>query len=354
MFNVKQSFSQAQQAGCSVLVWHTADGCPLFGRNFDFNRLASGTQVLFIPRHTNYHTYGTTLEGDLDPTSHRRSEYAMLGIGTQLLQSAPALYEGMNECGLMGAQLNFRELAQFPTSVRPNTHPVQPPFVVTDLLAQCASLDEAVSMLRDQITLIGRPILDTIPTLHWAFADRTGETVVVECDADGLHIHRNTLGVLTNSPDYRWHELNLLNYAHVCDQDDDTATTSGQTLCFSGSGSAELPGGWTSPARFIRLAFAKRFAIPGTNETEGVARLFRLMQTVAFPLGLIRVGDAGVVTKYDQNVVSYDYTVYTSVMCAQSLRFYWTTYDTLEPRYLDLGQLCSGEQPLSFDLTDNS
>ena len=45
---------------------------------------------------------------------------------------------------------------------------------------------------------------------------------------------------------------------------------------FSGSGAAGLPGDWSSPARFVRLAFLKQYAVPGAEEGEGVARLFRL------------------------------------------------------------------------------
>ena len=37
-------------AGCSAVAWETADGGHLWGRNFDFNRIAADSKVTFVPR----------------------------------------------------------------------------------------------------------------------------------------------------------------------------------------------------------------------------------------------------------------------------------------------------------------
>lgn len=66
----------------------------------------------------------------------------------------------------------------------------------------------------------------------------------------------------------------------------------------------------------------------GQNETDGVAKLFHLMQSAAFPLGAVRVSEPGHVTERDEGVVPFDYTLYTVVLCAQSLRCYWTAMKT--------------------------
>ena len=41
-------------AGCSALAWHTGDGRSLWGRNYDFDRLAEGSGITFLPRGTVY------------------------------------------------------------------------------------------------------------------------------------------------------------------------------------------------------------------------------------------------------------------------------------------------------------
>lgn len=43
-------------AGCSAVSWQTKDGCVLWGRNMDFNRMAQGSAPTFFPRGQVYYT----------------------------------------------------------------------------------------------------------------------------------------------------------------------------------------------------------------------------------------------------------------------------------------------------------
>ena len=330
-------------AGCSALSWDTGEGKHLFGRNFDFSRLAEGSGVSYVPRKTAYRLGGTEL---------CQARYAAAGMGFLEMPDTPILYEGINEKGLMGSQLYYRGFAHFPTELRPGTAPLEPPLAVYHLLAQCASVAEAAELVEQEVTLLGRPMLGTVPPLHWAFRDTTGETMVIEPDADGVKLYRHTLGVMTNSPGYPWHRLNLLNYAGIRDLDYDGLELEGERLeqCFSGSGAQGLPGDWSSPSRFVRLAFLKRFCAKGQGEEEAVTRLFRVMQSAAFPLGMVRVTEQGHVTQYDEDVSPYDYTIYTAVMCGESLRYYWTTYENMRVQYVDLNQLMRRGEALLFPL----
>ena len=92
-------------AGCSALSWHTGDGKQLWGRNYDFDRLAEGSRVTVLPRGTSY-----WLLRREDGTEERSAvRYACAGTGL-LLGPAPVLYEGLNEAGLMGGQLYYLSL----------------------------------------------------------------------------------------------------------------------------------------------------------------------------------------------------------------------------------------------------
>lgn len=338
-------------AGCSALSWHTEDGKHLWGRNLDFNRLAEGTMVTFFPTGTIYRISGTE-----DPSGtqeiRRTARYAAAGMGLYPTSGIAILYEGINSQGLMGGQLYYRTLAHYSAHCRPGTTPIQPPFLVYHLLAQCATVEEVVQVLRKELTLVDRPFWGTVPPLHWTFSDRTGESIVVEPDEDGLHIHRSAIGVMTNSPDYRWHRLNLLNYAGIRDLDHDGLCICGDSLtqCFSGSGAQGLPGDWSSPARFVRLALLKKHCLPGKDEASGIAAMLHLFQSAAFPLGMIRVSQPGHITEQDSGVVPFDYTVYTSIMCAESLRYYWTTYENQRVQCIDLHHLSNRDQPVQFPL----
>lgn len=339
-------------AGCSALAWVTTDGKHLWGRNFDFNRIAQGSQVTYLPKGLPFYSKGTQIENNLDEACRLNVKYAALGMGALVLQSTPTLFEGINEAGLMGGQLYYREFASYPDQVQEGTLPLQPAFAVTYLLTQCKSVDEVVEHLRHKVTLVNAPIFGNVPTVHWMFSDPTGEAVVIEPDKDGLHIYRNSMGVLTNSPSYPWHCQNLLNYGNIRADDMDDLEINGTHLrqCFSGSGGLGLPGDCSSPSRFIRLSLLKKFGVKGRDETEGVAYAFRLFQSVAFPLGMVKVGDTGDLTEHDSNVSEYDYTIYTAVMCAESRRFYWTTYRNPHIRYVDLGKLMELDRPVQIPL----
>ena len=347
-----QALLRELSAGCSAVAWETRDGRHLWGRNFDFNCIAADSKVICLPRELPFYTCGTELEGNLDPETRCEAVYAAVGMGSLALRSTPALYEGVNEKGLMGGQLYFREFARFPREVRPHTMPIQPPFLVTYCLATCASVEEVVHALESRVSLVAIPMLGTVPPIHWMFSDCTGESVVVESGREGLQIHRSTAGVLTNSPGYLWHRANLLNYPQLRPLDYGPITRGGETIrpCFSGSGAAGLPGDWSSPSRFIRLAFLRQYAEKGRNETEGVAFLFRLLQSASFPLGAVQLPESGAVTEYDRDVKPYDYTVYSSVLCAESLRFYWITYRNTQVRYVELGRLLEERRVLQFSL----
>ena len=304
-------------AGCSAVAWETADGGHLWGRNFDFNRIAADSKVTFVPRGQVFYACGTELEGNLEPSTRCTAAYAAVGIGSLVLRSTPALYEGLNEKGLMGGQLYYRTFAHFAPEARPGTLPLQPPFLVTWCLATCASVEEVARALEERVSLVAIPMLGTVPPIHWMFSDRTGESIVVESDRDGLHIYRNTVGVMTNSPGYPWHRTNLLNHPQLRPLDYGELAWGGERLepCFSGSGAAGLPGDWSSPSRFVRL-------LTGPEE----------------------------ITPHDRGVVPYDYTVYSSVLCAESMRFYWLTYRNSRVRYVELSRLLKGDRPLQFAL----
>ena len=337
-------------AGCSALSWTTEDGKHLWGRNFDYNRIAPGSRVTFAPRGTVYDRC-IAPGGEQAAGTQSCAVYAAVGTGL-LLPASPILYEGINEAGLMGGQLYYREFAHFPAAARPGTQPTQPPLLVYDCLAQCASVAEVVQRLEHTVTLVDAPLYGTVPPLHWSFSDRTGESIVIEPDRDGLHLYRNALGVMTNSPPYPWHRLHLLNFTGVRDLDRGEMEWEGENLspCFSGSGAQGLPGDWGSPSRFVRLCFLRKYGVRGRNETQGVSRMLRLFQSAAFPLGMVRVADSEPKTVLGEYVGAFDYTVYTAIACAESRRYYWTTYENQRVRFVDLAALLERTTPVQFDL----
>lgn len=316
-------------AGCSSLTWESKDHKHFWGRNFDFNRIAQGTGITYIPQGLEYYTIGSELEKNLSKEHKVTARFTAMGMGSFIMKPTPVLYEGINECGLMGGQLYYRNFAKYETENPNHIQEIQPAYVVTHVLTQCQNIEEVKSLFKSKMIVKNIGIFGKIPDIHWYFSDSSGESIVIELDKKGVHLITNNLGVLTNSPDYDWHCHHLREFANLQPKDVMNQTIDGQymTPCYSGTGMIGLPGDWSSPSRFVRLAFLRQFAQKGDNETTAVNRMFRLLQNVAFPLGLIEVGDTSDIGKNDTDISPYDYTVYSAVMCAESKKYYWSTYD---------------------------
>ncbi|ELA94217.1 linear amide C-N hydrolase [Enterococcus faecium] len=347
-----QRYLEEMNAGCSGLSWESEDKKHFWGRNFDFNRIASDSKITFIPSGTPFYTCGTAIENNLNQDTKTISKFAVIGIGSLILKSTPTFFEGMNEKGLMGGQLYYRKLAKYQDQVTKGTLPLQPIFVVTYLLSTCATIEEIVHKLNHEVTLVNQPVLENLPTVHWMFTDKTGESIVVESDKNGLHIYRQTMGILTNSPTYNWHCTNLLNYSNIHNEDSTGIRLNNIKLdtSFSGNGAFGLPGDFSSPSRFIRLAFLKNYSPRGKDEIEAITYMLHLLKNVQFPMGIVDVGEDNTITTYDDKVNPFDYTIYTAVMCAESLHFYWTTYYNMRIQCVDMKKLLNQHKFVQFEL----
>lgn len=351
MDNIKELLADLN-AGCSSISWSTEDGKHLWGRNFDFNHIAKGSKITYVPKGKEYYGLGNILENNIDESTKLTSKYAAVGTGSLLMESTPVLYEGINEEGLMGGQLYYRNFAHYEPKAKDGTIGVQPPYVVIYLLTQCKNVQEVVDALTNRITVVNIPMFGSVGTVHWSFTDRSGETVIIEPDKTGITIYRNAMGVLTNSPSYSWHKLNLYNYFNIRDLDYGNLAIDGLKLeqCASGNGTLGLPGDFTSQSRFVRLSFLKEYGVKGKDEEEGITYGMHLLNNVSMPLGIVRVSEAGDL-KYATGVVPFDYTVYTSMMCAESLRFYFVTYENQRVQCVDLNDLLEKNDFVQFDLS---
>lgn len=192
--------------GCSSFSWQTADGRHLLGRTYDqFGDLAAN-QVIAVPAGLPCPA-GLKGEEDAAPARYGYTGMAVLGFGE------PILVDGVNTAGLMGALLHYPGYAVYHPAA-PGRTAVHPGRLVAWLLARCANVEEAVEALAS-VALVDDLTQGSPLAAHYILSDRTGEAVILEPDRDGLSVHRQTIGVLTNSPDYLWHRTNLRAYVGV-------------------------------------------------------------------------------------------------------------------------------------------
>lgn len=314
----------------------------LLGRTYDQCGNLLGNRIAVVPRN-----YPLRLEIQDKAQRHVRSRYSFGGMAIMGLDS-PVMVDGINEMGVMGGLLNYPGYAAYDVTRDSRHMNIHPGFLTGYLLSQCASVEEAASIL-PSLNLTGEKIFGHEMTVHYIFSDRTGETIIIEPDKEGLQIHRNTIGVMTNSPGYQWQQTNLCNYAsvsNVLDASRDYIDVKLQGVAVSSGGGFGLPGDYSSPSRFVRMAVLKHYAIKGKDETDGVSRMFHQFSSVNIPEGIVMRQE-----KEDgKEDISYDQTLCISAMCAESGTYYFSTCKSRRISAVRLAGLEGRENITYFEL----
>jgi len=289
---------------CTSIALRTKDFC--FGRNLDLE-YGFGERVVMTPENF--------------PIEFRRagrmeSHYAMIGMAA-VHGNYPLYAEAMNEAGLCIAGLNFPGNAFYPEEEADGKANISPFELPLWLLGQCASVKEARELL-DRTQLIRISFSDDMPLtpLHWHAADRE-ESIVIESMRDGLHIHENPVGVLTNSPPFEFQMTNLNQYlnltaAYPVNRFSEKA---GLKPFGAGLGGIGLPGDYSPVSRFVRAAFLSFNSVSDGSGADSVSQFFHLLDAVAMPEGAVQTKDGKV-----------EYTRYSCCMNADQGVFYYKTY----------------------------
>lgn len=289
---------------CTSLAW--SNDAFYFGRNLDLET-AFGQRVVITPRRRRM--------------AFRREEpmvqhYAMIGMAT-VMDGCPLYAEAANEKGLCIADLNFPENAWYAQTEIPGKCHIAPFELPWWLLGQCATVQEARKLLK-RTQVVDIPFSERVPNspLHWHVADRR-ESIVVECMADGMHIHENPVGVLTNNPPFDFHRQNLTQYMGLTALYPVNRMTDKLDLrpFGRGIGGFGLPGDASPASRFVRAAFLKLNSVCEKNEEASVAHFFHLLDAVAMPRGSVMApgGD-------------WEYTLYSCCINGDEGVYYYKTY----------------------------
>lgn len=345
------------QFGCSSFAWDTLDHKHLLGRTYDEYGDLKGNRIAVIPKGYSMKILPEdglravkTAEDEDRNLAVKAAEngdrtvttaYAMAGMAVVGL-SAPIMVDGVNEKGLMGALLNYPGYAVYDEFKKCSGRRVHPGFLVGYLLGCAGSVAEAVKEL-EAVELADEPVFGEHMSIHYIFSDRTGEAIVVEPGEGGIRIHRDTIGVMTNSPDYIWHRTNLRNYTGVFYGERERKFLN---MKLSGFGEAlgggfGLPGDYSSPSRFVRLAALKEASVKGKNELDGITRMFHIFSAVDIPEGILRS---------PSEEKGYEKTLCISAMCAESGTYYFSVAENRRICALRLDGGCGKGEIKYFEL----
>ena len=254
-----------------------------------------------------------------------KNHYAMIGMA-YVAENYPLYYEAVNEYGLGVAGLNFPGNACYYDEKEEKDN-VSPFEFIPWVLSQCASVTEAEGILA-RINLVRINFSESLPLspLHWIIADRE-RSVVVEAMKDGMKIHQNPVGVMTNNPSFDYQLFNLNNYMALSKDQPVSAFSDGLQLehYSRGMGALGLPGDLSSMSRFVRAAFVKMNAVSGSTEEESVSQFFHILGSVEQQRGCVRMPDG-----------RYELTIYTSCCNTDKGIYYYTTYGNHQITAVDM------------------
>ena len=290
-------------------------GRHLFGRTLDLEYSLSES-VVITPRN---------FELDLLYEPPQKRHLAIIGIA-HVADGVPLYYDAVNESGLGAAALNFGGSAAYfsPSESSLNIASFE---LIPYILGQCKSVGEAATLLR-KITVTDDDFSPELPStpLHWMIADKDG-AIAVEQTADGMKIHEDPFGVLTNEPPLDYHLTNLKNYMSLTSlpPKNEIYPSVNITPYSRGMGAVGLPGDFSSASRFVRAVFLKGHTAPEDSPREAINRFFHIMDNLSVPKSCIITDEGKAVS-----------TVYTSCADTESATYYFTTYDDRTIRSLCL------------------
>jgi choloylglycine hydrolase len=183
----------------------------------------------------------------------------------------PEVVDGMNEKGLVGAELNFPNSASYPVvSSAESGGSINSVQVLTYVLTNFSTVEE-VKVGLQKIKVNGAKLAvygNRTPPVHYAFHDANGKSIVVEYVKGELTITDNPVTVATNDPPIQDHLKDIGNYSNLSNIEKPPLVINGATFAApsSGNGLHGLPGDSLSPSRFIRAVFLSN-SVPKTFTT---------------------------------------------------------------------------------------
>ncbi len=298
---------------CTAMTLLSLDEASYMGRNLDFS-YAIQPHFYNVPR--NYKWKNAVTGGVMSDS------YGFIGIG-QELDGVLGFFDGVNEHGFAAAALYFAGYAHYNTKIRDFDGIQLASYdFLHYILGNCASVEDLCGQM-DRIHIIGSedPLTQTVAPLHWIAADRSGRCIVLEQTEQGEALFHNPIGVLANSPDLHWHMTNLRNYVEVSPYQVEERVWGQIRLAPFGQagGTIPLPGGYTSPERFVRTAYLKTHIPKPSTPEDALISFFHVMKSVSVPRGAVLTARG-----------TDDFTQYTAFIDMNKCEYFFNTYENLQ------------------------
>ena len=243
--------------------------------------------------------------------------------------------DGMNEAGLtVSMQVFMQSVYMQPSLEASETKNVCFAAIADWILGTFDSVKSLREAL-NQTKIVGpMPALANVPSIaekagfHWSIDDAS-EHVVLEVLDGKIHIHNNTVGVMTNPPDFTWHLRNLNNFVNLRSdwppsnpdiqvQTDEVGLVP-DTKVGHGFNLLGIPGDYSPPSRFVRLFYLRQYAMlrfPPKKRKDSIALATGLLNNVFINKG----------TAPDPTPGEGEYTQYTVLKIPGARLFFYKDF----------------------------
>lgn len=304
------------------------DGSVIVGRTMEFGA-DLGSRILVFPRNYSFHAAAPNNKSGLSWTG-KYGFVALNGFGQEVAT------DGINEKGLYFGALYLPGFSKYQEVAEgKEAESISQMFDVGKyILSSASTIDEAKALLEKAIVWgTTLPPMTSIMGLHYAIHDQSGKCIVVEYIDGNMNVHDNPLGVLTNSPPFDWHLLNLRNYVNLTATNVPELKLTGDTVLpiGQGSGMLGLPGDFTPPSRFVRAVALTQAAFPPEGSEKGAELAFHILGSFDIPTGLVRAEENG--------KTAYELTQWMSVSDLKNLKYYVRYYNNPQVLMVDLTKI---------------
>jgi choloylglycine hydrolase len=335
-------------SACTSFVLHAQDGGTVYGRTMEFG-LPLHSDLVVIPRH--FALTATGPDGTPGTGLKWTTKYGVVGMDA--LGHTQWVVDGMNEAGLAGGLLYFPGYAGYDKVTPSEAHESIASF---DLLAYVLSNFATVADVRaalPKLLVSNAPnaAFDGPPPVHMTLHDASGASLVVEYVRGHLTMFDNSIGVLTNAPNFQWHIANLGLYLNTSVYDPKPLTVGAITISppSTGDGAPGLPGNMSSPARFVRAFLYSHSAPHLATSAETVNQAFHILDNFDIAPGVIRTSaDA----KAGGGVNGIETTEWMTVADLKDRSYYFRTYDNPQERVFDLTHANFGGNAITVITTE--
>ena len=271
-------YNSLSASACTGISLSSADGCHIQARTIENATEPLPSHWVVIPRGHKIQSFTPTGRNGLA----FEAKYGVLGL---TVVREEFIAEGINEEGLSAGLFFFPDYGSYqkyePSHNAITLGDLQ---VVTWILSRFATIDQLKQGI-DEVRIVG---LDKTAVVHWRIGERSGRQVVMEIVDGKVEFFENTVGVITNSPGFKWHLTNLNNYINLYPGSAPDHKLSQQPLHAIGgnSGFLGLPGDATPPSRFVRAAFYRATAPQQPTGEQTILQAFHLLNNFDVPIGI--------------------------------------------------------------------